>query len=250
MSQPIPGGIKVHGRLGFGLQPPKTLPPVTPRPFDFHELRQLLGTDAPIILEIGANNGTTTLQLLRYFPGCRIYAVEPDLRALAKFRARINDPRVQLFEMAIGAKDGEAEFYVSSGMRPGVNPTAFSMEYPLGWDQSGSLRKPKTHKQVWPWCTFESKRNVLVRRLDTWTREAGISRVDFIWADIQGAEGDLVSGGKDTLSRTRYFYTEYSNDEWYEGQPQLSVLLEMLETFSILRRFARDVLFKNNAPKV
>jgi hypothetical protein len=88
-----------------------------------------------------------------------------------------------------------------------------------------------------------------VKRLDTWAAQNGIARVDFIWADVQGAEGDLISGGKDTLARTRFFYTEYSNDEWYEGQPTLAQIMDMLPNFRILQRYPMDVLLENAAPK-
>lgn len=64
---------------------------------------------------------------------------------------------------------------------------------------------------------------------------------------MQGAEGDLIAGGSETLARTRYFYTEYSNDEMYEGQPSLAQLVDMLPNFCIFRRYQWDVLFENAA---
>lgn len=224
-----------------------SLPAVTAGAIDFSELRQMLGTDAPVILEIGANNGATTQEFLKHFPACTVYAFEPDRRALSKLKYRINDPRVHIFDIAIGDHDGEADFHLSSGMPPDSSPIAFALEFPHGWDMSSSLRKPKTHQRFWPWCKFESSHKVAVRRLDTWAREAGVSRIDFIWADVQGAEGDVISGGLQSLTSTRYFYTEYSNDEWYEGQPTLTHLATMLKNFSIVRRYKMDVLFKNNA---
>jgi len=221
-------------------------PPVTPGSVSSAYLLQLLGTNAPVILEIGANDGSHTLSFLRLFPDAKLYAFEPDPRALAKFKANIIDPRVRLFEMAIGAIDGETKFHSSSGLPPDINPVD-AARYPQGWDQSGSLRAPKTHKTVWPWCKFESTVTVNVRRLDTWARENGINAVDFIWADMQGAEGDLISGGQTTLSHTRFLYTEYSDEEWYEGQPNLQQIMEMLPNFTILKLYPEDVLLKNNS---
>ena len=101
--------------------------------------------------------------------------------------------------------------------------------------------------QVWPWCKFDSKITVPVSRLDTWAREHLDDGIDFIWADVQGAEGDLVAGGIATLAKTRYFYTEYSNEEWYEGQPTLLQLCRDLNNFVIVYRFTTDVLFRNTA---
>jgi FkbM family methyltransferase len=175
--------------------------PVIPGEISPDSLRDLLGTDAPVILDIGANDGTHTKTFLKLFPKAIIYAFEPDPRAVARFRANINigDPRVKLFEGAIGDQDGEAEFHVSSGFPPGTTPE-HKVKFPLGWDLSGSLRAPKKHKEIWPWCKFESTIKVPVLRLDTWADFNDVRKIDFIWADTQGAEGDLITGGKMTLA--------------------------------------------------
>jgi FkbM family methyltransferase len=224
----------------------KTLLPITPGEISLDDMRNLLGTDAPVILDIGANDGTHTKIFLKLFPKATIYACEPDPRAVARFRANIVDPRVKLFEGAIGVHDGEAEFHVSSGFPPGITPEQ-KAHFPLGWDLSGSLRAPKKHQEIWPWCKFESTIKVPVLRLDTWADWNNVEKIDFIWADTQGAEGDIIVGGKMALARTRYFYTEYSNDEWYEGQPNLEQLIKMLENFVVLQRYQMDVLLMNTA---
>ncbi len=225
---------------------PAALPSITRGEISPRYLRGLVGASASVILEIGANDGAHTRQLLVQFPKATIYAFEPDPRAYAKFKAGISDARVRAFNAAIGAIDGEAEFHVSSGLPPDMAQDTAS-RYAQGWDQSGSLRAPKTHTTVWPWCRFEEKISVRVLRLDTFARENGIGEVDLIWADTQGAEGDLIAGGAQTLAKTRFFYTEYSDEEWYEGQPTLQQLADMLPHFKIVHRFPMDVLFKNTA---
>lgn len=222
--------------------------PVTPGSVDLAYLHQVVGTDSPSIIEIGAHDGTSTLQLLNRFPNALLFAFEPDPRASRKFKARVTDPRAQLAEIAIGAADGAAEFHVSSGA-PTHMPPEQQAQYAEGWDQSGSLRAPKTHTAAWPWVKFETTITVPVRRLDSWAREIGLDGpVDLIWADMQGAEGDLIAGGAATLAMTRYLYTEYSNDEWYEGQPTLAQLLDRLPNFRALRRYEMEVLLENVAP--
>ena len=96
-----------------------------------------------------------------------------------------------------------------------------------------------------PWCTFDQLIKVKTLTLDTWCKNEGVEGIDFIWADVQGAEGDLISGGKQALARTRYLYTEYSNRELYEGQLRLQTLLSLVPDFTIVHRFAADVLLKN-----
>jgi 2-O-methyltransferase len=83
--------------------------------------------------------------------------------------------------------------------------------------------------------------------LDTWSEQHQIGNADFIWADVQGAESDLVEGAARFLKSSRYLYTEYSNDEWYEGQVTLNELLEKLPDFDLVRRYQMDALFENKA---
>lgn len=225
-----------------------SLPPINVGQLGHAYLSQFLGPDTQVILEIGANDGGHTVQFVNLFPNATIFAFEPDPRAAAKFKALGNHPRVRFFEIAIGAGDGQADFYISSGLPEEASPEIKS-QYPQGWDQSGSLRAPKSHTTIWPWVKFESKIRVPVRGLDSWASEQGITKVDLIWADMQGAEGDLVAGGSETLAQTRYLYTEYSDEEWYEGQPTLARLVDMLPNFSILRRYRWDVLFENKTMK-
>jgi FkbM family methyltransferase len=224
---------------------PHPLPPISHEEINLGYIRQLIGGDARVIVEIGAHHGWHTAAFLQAFSHATIYAFEPDPRAIEKFSANIRSSRVHLFKMAVGAKDGEAEFHVSSGLPPGMDPVGAAAVYPRGWDQSGSLRAPKAHKVKWPWCKFDSVITVAACRLDSWARDNAIDRIDFIWADTQGAEGDLVSGGRATLARTRYLYIEYSNDEIYEGEPTLQALLDMLPNFSVIKRYPGDVLLKN-----
>jgi 2-O-methyltransferase len=204
------------------------------------EIRQLVGKDDPVIIEVGANCGQTTVELLKAMPGATIFAFEPEPRAIAKFRDAIANPNVHLYECAIGAVNGTISFNQSSGAE-------HLPEYSKGWDQSGSIRRPNSHLKVWPWVKFEKQITVPITTLDAWSEQHQISNADFIWADVQGAESDLVEGAAQFLKSSRYFYTEYSNDEWYEGQITLAELLKKLPDFDLVRRYAMDALFRNKA---
>ncbi|MCS6781945.1 MAG: FkbM family methyltransferase [Gloeomargarita sp. SKYBB_i_bin120] len=212
--------------------------PITPGGLDVQELVQLLGKDNPVILEIGCNNGEHTVQFLECFPRAKIYCFEPDPRAIADFQQRLgNDPRVQLYPIAISNQDGEIPFFMSD-----THPDAAIAR---SWYDSGSIRRPKRHLERFPWIVFEKTITVPTQRLDTWCQAHSITQIDFIWADVQGAEVDLIQGGKQTLEKTRYFYTEYSNVELYEGQINLAHILRLLPNFRLVYRFAGDVLLQN-----
>ena len=92
---------------------------------------------------------------------------------------------------------------------------------------------------------FNNTVAVEVRTLDGWAKEQGLETIDFIWADVQGAEMDLIQGAQKTLSRTRFFYTEYNDHQLYEGQPSLCRISASLPDFRIRIRYPDDVLFQN-----
>lgn len=203
-------------------------------------LVELVAKEDPVILDVGCNDGEHTQMFLDLFPHTRVFCFEPDPRAVQRFRKSVSDPRAELFEVAVGKIDGLSIFYQSDGW-----PSPGGVRFPEGWDLSGSIHRPTGHLVMHPWCTFDNRIGVTVVRLDTWAREHGVDYVDFIWADVQGAEGDLVMGAQSLLAHTRFFYTEYSHHELYEGQVTLQQLEAMLPRFEMMQTWDNDVLFRN-----
>lgn len=205
-------------------------------------VRQSAGRPDPLILEIGANDGGHTQWFLEIFENPKIYCFEPDPRAAARFRRNIGArPNVALFELAMSAHEGEITFYQSGGVRDGGQADAM----PEGWDLSGSIRKPKDHLIMEPGVTFDRSINVRTTSLDHWADQHSIGEVDFIWMDVQGAERDVVGGGRRTLARTRFLYTEYAERELYEGQYTFRQLVGALPGFEVVTRYPADVLLRN-----
>lgn len=205
----------------------------------------LLGLGLPrraTILEIGCNDGYHTRMFLRLFPEARVFCFEPDARARRRFEEKTRDPRVRLFPFAIGASDGLAAFHASGGNPLGDQPHP---DLPADWDLSGSLRRPTGHLQANPGVRFDEVVQVEVRTLDRWTEEEGVETIDFIWADVQGAEMDLIRGAQKALRRTRFLYTEYNDHQLYEGQPSLKTISASLPDFRIRIRYPDDVLLEN-----
>lgn len=177
-------------------------------------------------LELGAHQGVDTCWLADV-PDVTVHAFEPDPRNEPPPR-----PNVILHRAAIAERDGRAPLVMSL--------RGFNRE----WTYSSSLKRPKNHLRRYP-VTFGPTVEVETVSLDTFCRQHGIGPIDLIFADIQGAEGEMIRGGQETLSRTRYLYTEYSNDELYENQITLSEILKLLPDFRVLELWPDDVLLEN-----
>ncbi|QPB24669.1 FkbM family methyltransferase [Rhizobium sp. 007] len=204
------------------------------------QIVSLLQKPDPVILDIGCNDGTDTRRFLRLCPEAQLYCFEPDPRAAARFKAYMNLylDKVKLFEIAMSDRIGRIDFHPSNGDGSAKE-----------WDRSGSIRRPKIHLSEYDWVRFDRPISVETRRLDDWCSEAGLKKIDFIWMDVQGAEANVIAGGEQTLSNTRFIYTEYSDQELYDGQLSLRAILDLLPWFELVAHYPRgvegDVLLRN-----
>jgi 2-O-methyltransferase len=202
--------------------------PFGPRPWPIRDWVEatFAGTGDKLFIEAGSHDGSDTAWLAA-LPGVTMHAFEPDPR-----NTQPALPNVTVHRAALWAEDGCGQLILS---REG---------WGREWTYSSSLRRPKHHLQRFP-VTFGEAVEVELVTLDSFSNECGIEHVDLIWADVQGAEGDVIRGGPATLARTRYLYTEYSDDELYEGQSSLGEILELLPDFRVLELWPDDVLLEN-----
>tara|TARA_Y100000310_G_C20662052_1_gene805318 strand:- start:483 stop:1145 length:663 start_codon:yes stop_codon:yes gene_type:complete len=211
-------------------------------------IHQFISSKAPIIVEAGANNGQDTQRILSQFKKVKMHCFEPDPRCIAKFRGRISDNRVRLYEAAVSDRDGEAVFHLSTGRRPRDRPGRKPDQI-----NSSSLLPPKKHLRKFPWIKFEETITVKTVKLDSWAKKHldDDNIIDFLWADVQGAEEKMITGGIETLQRTRFFYTEVGTIELYKGQmthkPLGRLIKNKLPTFKRVTNFGNNWLLKNQA---
>lgn len=207
----------------------------------------------PIVYEFGACDGYHTRMMVKDLvdngKAFEYHAFEPvlELFNLSLLPTTYSLPNGQIGKYrisnkAIAAKTGKMILHKSDGIRV-ENGRIVEQYY-----ASSSIREPKIVTQAWPNMTF-TDREVDTITFDDYVNEVGHqdSIIDFIWADIQGAEIDLILGGALTFPRVKYFYTEYNNSELYEGLIGLDQIVEMLPGFEIVFDFQGDVLLKNTA---
>jgi FkbM family methyltransferase len=174
-------------------------------------------------------------------PGIRLDCFEPEQRAIARFKERIGDNvLVCLREVAVADIDGEKLFWASTGKAGHMDD----------WDYSGSLHQPTGHMKRSPEIGFKEPIAVPCIRLDSWfSREEDFIHgvVDFIWADVQGSQRDVIAGGQIALARTRYLYIECHHPlPLYEGEPSREELIALLPGFEPLGFYGRDnILFQH-----
>ncbi len=196
----------------------------------------------PVVLEIGAANGMHTNQIFDCLNPSEYFAFEPDPRNIESFKCLGISLRkeVHLFQCAVGDQNSLHPFYASTGWNP-----HFECEHTL----SGSLKKPLKHITAFPHCEFKDIIYVREICLDDLLDFYVIPEViGFIWCDVQGAEDLVIRGGQKALSRTKYFFTEYYDEEMYEGQIGAAEIHNRLPgDWELVKKWEADILFRNTA---
>ena len=193
-------------------------------------------------VEIGAHFCTDTVDFRRMHPNARIVCFEPDPRNIKVIKQLGNDKICELYELALSNTNHPMQFYLSSGNTHGKFSEKVLLEN--DWSCSSSLKKPTGHLRVHRWITFPNSVTVNCSKLDDF-QPLKNTRIDFMWVDVQGAEDLVFSCAQETLKNTHYVYTEYCNQQLYEGQLDLQGVLRLFPGYKVIHDFGGDVLLEN-----
>lgn len=203
----------------------------------------------PFVLEFGACDGYHSNELVKRIKSVDrpfiFHCFEPSTE---KFEQIVNNLKdhlmynygcIGIFPNAIGEENEVKTFYQSYGQKI-ENGKVVDNYY-----GSSSVRKPtEAMLKAFPGMKFKETTTTVVT-LDSHIERFEFPIIDFIWADIQGNENAMIKGGEKAFLKVKYLYTEYSNNEDYEGQTNLQGILDLLPHFEIVEDYGGDVLLKN-----
>ena len=164
--------------------------------FDEYEVGALPLPERPTVLDVGANVGFFAWRVAAVRPAARILAFEPEagnhgrleglLRALG---VAAETPRC-----AVGAAPGSATLYLRNSV-------------------THSLRAD-WHRDLDAGAGTE---DVALTTVDLECARRGISQIDLLKIDTEGAEADVLAGAVEMLPRTRFVVLEYHSPQWREA---------------------------------
>lgn len=145
-----------------------------------HVLPSLLGTDAPILFDVGANVGNYTQLLHRQFPKATIHAFEPHPKTFKHLTTNVS-PFAQCHNSGLGSEESSLILYDKA-------------------DQDGSTHASMHEKII----THEHlqqtvEHTVQVRTLDQVADKLNIKHIDFLKIDTEGYEFEVLEGATGML---------------------------------------------------
>jgi FkbM family methyltransferase len=212
---------------------------VTSDDIDKKILKDLISNENPVIFEVGCYDGEDTVGLVELFNSPIVYAFDADDRSIDLFYAKTAEnfrEKINFNKLALTNTDGKVLWFASN------SNTRRHYEDQRSWSASSSIKGPKDCLNVFADITFSSDSYVMSMKLDTWSKlNIEHAVIDLIWADVNGAEREFILGAKETLSKTRFFYTEFSkteNVQLYQDAISRSEILDLLPDFEEIGVFS------------
>lgn len=190
----------VAQRFGYQI---RRLEPGTSLVDPYVEQQRLLSGPVNTVFEVGAADGRDSERYATLFPGARVFAFEPMPQiysALAERARRV--PAIVPLNLALAATTGTARFHVAN------------------WQDASSLLAPKQTGSTFDQYQAQADEiEVRTSTLDEQCATHGVTRIDLLKMDAQGAELQILSGARELLARGAIglIYTEVHFMESFEG---------------------------------
>ena len=160
----------------------------------------------PHILDIGANIGQFATEMRMLFGNAHIYSIEANPYCELKLGKKQANGHIDEYQIvALGKEEGELDFYYSE-RKPAGKGASFYPEI-----QGKDL------------ITMQ----VPVRRLDDILSDR---HFHLIKIDLQGAEKDVIDGGKILLDKAKYVILELAIKPYNEGAPTGLQMIELMNS--------------------
>jgi FkbM family methyltransferase len=158
-----------------------------------------------VVYDIGAANGVVSRVFAKMMNVKQVFSFEPIKSAFTELELKSkNFPEIICFNVALGDFNGESPMFVIDDSR----------------DSSSILKMGKIHKDEVSDFQFNNHlETVRVARLDDFVAENQLPPPDVIKLDVQGFEARVITGGFNTISKSKFCIVEISFIPLYEGGP-------------------------------
>jgi FkbM family methyltransferase len=186
--------------------------------FDIARLSECWRFPLSCVFDVGANIGSTSLDVLAHFPNAVVYSFEPHPDTFRKLAERLKGQRAQAFNIALSDKSGGAQFYTNDNHDEisSLSPSApFSVRYRFAG-------KPLP---------------ILTSTIDEFCCSHGVRTIDILKVDTEGCDLDVLKGaaGKLKSHEISFVYAEFNDiferTDWTGGA--LAPICAFLESFGL-----------------
>ncbi len=181
--------------------------------------QKLITTDKPIIFDIGAHHGKTYLDYRTRFPNATIHLIEPFSDSVDVLKAATDaDSHCHIHQLALTDNCGQQTLYINEASATN-SLNALSIGASERW-ASATLTQKASH-------------TVDVKTLDFLTAELGVTNIDIVKMDVQGAEMAVLKGASELLAKQSIglLQFEFISADTYENQRPMYEYLQLMDHY-------------------
>ena len=180
-------------------------------------LRSLVKNDSPVILDVGANVGTSLVEFKNIWPDASVHCFEPQEECWTELKSKSELFRdVYLNQVAVGfEKDERKEFYTHDIGSTGIsgfnkiNVASLDSVY-LDHIKGDQATLGEYSKKI------NEKRFVEVIRMEDYLSVSNIAHINLLKIDTQGHEPEVLQGFGSRLKDVDLVLTELMFYDYYE----------------------------------
>ena len=187
--------------------------------FDREKVLKLLIRDAaPVIFDVGANNGSSLAEFKTWWPDAAVHCFEPQEECWTKLDAQAaNYPSSSVFINKVGAGETASESFTFYTHELTTGQSGFNRINTKSRD-SIRLQELSNSQQVLEQykASLNHAREVPLVRLDSYIDNRSIEKVSLLKIDTQGYEPEVLAGLGERLSDIDVVITELIFYDFYE----------------------------------
>ena len=175
----------------------------------YRDIRQILTTDSPLVLDVGANIGQTIDEVRGFFRAPVIHAFEPGETAFRSLKGKYGSARnIRLNKLALGSKSGRQMFFENTL----TEMSSFLPFGPEGWGHAANHR------------------DVEISTVDEYCEKGSIPHVDLLKSDTQGFDLEVLKGARQMLQarKIRLLYLEIIFAKLYMNMPRVDEIYRFI----------------------
>jgi FkbM family methyltransferase len=195
-----------------------------------HEIKNFLDIIEPLvdlnnvntILDLGSRDAEHAVSFSEFFPNAKIYTFECNpycIDLCEKRLAEVNNVNIKLIKNAVFNEEKILNFYpVDMLNSPSKNHGASSLF--------------QINPDYWQWePVLQEQKAIEVKsiRLDNYLKSQNVTKVDIVWADLQGAELFALQGLGNYIKDVIALQAELEWKPQYLGQPLANEVIPYLE---------------------
>lgn len=159
-------------------------PQISGEEFFIKKLSSLVKTEAPVVIDIGANVGDYSISLRRQYPRAIITAFEPHPVTYVTLKNNVGNLQISTVQKACAATNGKVKFY----------------DHSAEGSQHATLFK-EVIEQLHKAAVIEYDIETIT--LDTWFQEQSLSAIHLLKIDTEGNEMMVLKGAKEIISKNK-----------------------------------------------